>query len=36
MLDTGTATPGDFARVDYFLTQDLPGYQGMLDTGTAT
>ena len=36
MLDTGTATPGDFAWVDYFLIQDLPGYQGMLDTGTAT
>jgi hypothetical protein len=36
MLDTGTATPGDFAWVDYFLTQNSPGYQGMLDTGTAT
>jgi hypothetical protein len=36
MLDTGTATPGDFARVDYFLIQDSPGYQGMPDTGTAT
>ena len=28
--------PENFARVDYFLIQDLPGYQGMLDTGTAT
>jgi hypothetical protein len=28
--------PDNFARVDYFLIQDLPGYQGMLDTGTAT
>jgi hypothetical protein len=36
MLDTGTATPGNFAQIDYFLIQDLPGYQGMLDTGTAT
>jgi hypothetical protein len=22
--------------VDYFLIQDAPSYQGMLDTGTAT
>ena len=36
MLDTGTATPENFARVDYFLIQDSPGYQGMLDTGIAT
>ncbi len=28
--------PKNFARVDYFLIQDSPGYQGMLDTGTAT
>jgi hypothetical protein len=28
--------PENFARVDYFLIQDSPGYQGMLDTGTAT
>ncbi len=28
--------PENFAWVDYFLVQDLPGYQGMLDTGTAT
>ncbi len=28
--------PENFARVDYFLIQDLPGYQGMLDTGAAT
>jgi hypothetical protein len=36
MLDTGAAPPENFARVDYFLIQDLPGYQAMLDTGTAT
>jgi hypothetical protein len=28
--------PENFARVDYFLIQDSSGYQGMLDTGTAT
>ncbi len=28
--------PENFARVDYFLIQDSPGYQGMLETGTAT
>jgi hypothetical protein len=28
--------PENFARVNYFLIQDSPGYQGMLDTGTAT
>ncbi len=28
--------PENFARVDYFLIQDSPGYQDMLDTGTAT
>ncbi len=36
MLDTGTATLHIAAiRADYFLIQDSPGYQGMLDTGTA-
>ncbi len=36
MLDTETAT-WHIAAVgaDYFLIQDSPGYQGMLDTGTA-
>jgi hypothetical protein len=36
MLDTETAT-WHIAVIgaDYFLIQDLPGYQGMLDTGTA-
>jgi hypothetical protein len=28
--------PENFARFDYFLIQDSPGCQGMLDTGTAT
>jgi hypothetical protein len=36
MLDTGTATLHIVAiGADYFLIQDSPGYQGMLDTGTA-
>jgi hypothetical protein len=36
MLDIGTATLHIAAiGADYFLIQDLPGYQGMLDTGTA-
>jgi hypothetical protein len=26
----------NFARIDCFLIQDSPGYQGMLDRGTAT
>ncbi len=36
MLGTGTATLHIAAiGADYFLIQDLPGYQGTLDTGTA-
>jgi hypothetical protein len=36
MLDTGTATWHIAAiGADYFLIQNLPGYQGTLDTGTA-
>ncbi len=36
MLDTGTATLHIAAiGADYFLIQDSPGHQGMLDTGTA-
>ncbi len=36
MLDTGTATLHiAMIGADYFLIQDSPGYQGMLDTGTA-
>jgi hypothetical protein len=36
MLDTGTATL-HIAEIgaDFFSIQDLPGYQGTLDTGTA-
>jgi hypothetical protein len=35
MLDTGTATLHlAVIGADYFLIQDLPGYQGMLDTRT--
>ncbi len=35
MLDTGTATLHiAVIGADYFLIQDSPGYQGMLDTGT--
>ncbi len=34
--DTGTAILHIAAiGADYFLMQDLPGYQGTLDTGTA-
>jgi hypothetical protein len=36
MLDTGTATLHIAAiGADYFLIQDLPGYQGTLDTEAA-
>jgi hypothetical protein len=36
MLDTGAATLHiAVIGADYFLIQDLPGYQGTLDTGTA-
>jgi hypothetical protein len=36
MLDTGTTTLHTVAiGAYYFLIQDLPRYQGMLDTGTA-